>query len=374
MKKYNYFFKTEPAVFLTGEYYQIMVPVEKSSLMHVRVGNNSFYDEANGILRSEVYVHKVNVPKAELDAAGKYEIAVREMIERKPYFSEVGDEYSFEFQFNTVKSENVALYHIADSHNHIAEAIEACRQFENRNGGIDLLVINGDITDYTQKTEDYDNIYRLIGEITHGQMPVVFSRGNHDTRGIMAEKMENYTPTYNGRSYYSFAVGNLWGLVLDCGEDKDDSHEAYANTICCHEFRKRQTRYIRGIIKNSESEYAASGIKHRIVISHIPFMRKSVPPFDIEEDLYREWCACLKDYIKPNLAICGHEHKIDFGMPHKSNKYPCPVIVGTKPVVLSEENQEFSYIGTGIKFLEEKIEVTCNDNSGNVVLSQEITI
>ena len=41
---------------------------------------------------------------------------------------------------------------------------------------------------------------------------------------------------------------------------------------------------------------------------------------------------------------------------------------------LNEEKQAFSYTGTGIKFSDEKIEVTCNDNSGNVVLNQEITI
>lgn len=374
MRDFKYFFKTAPTVFLTGEYYQIMVPVEKSSLMYISVGNEKYYDESNGILRSDVPIHRVNIPKYELDALGKYEIVVREMIERKPYFSNVDEEYSFEFQFYTAKSESIILYHIADSHNHILEAIAACKQYESLNGRINLLIINGDITDYTHKIEDYNNIYQLTGEITKGQIPVIFSRGNHDTRGIMAEKMENYTPTYKGRSYYSFRFGDLWGLVLDCGEDKDDLHEEYANTICCHEFRKRQTRYIEQVIKNSKTEYEAPGVKKRIVISHIPFMKKRTYPFNIEEDLYEEWSNYLKEYIQPNLAICGHEHELSFEIPDDKNKYPCPVVVGTKPITSSENEQEIIYIGTGISFIENKISITCNDNQSNVVLYRELMI
>lgn len=52
-----------------------------------------------------------------------------------------------------------------------------------------------------------------------------FSRGNHDMRGKLSEKMQTYTLTDNGNSYYSFQIGALWEMVLDCGEDKADSHE-----------------------------------------------------------------------------------------------------------------------------------------------------
>ena len=371
---YNYFFKTEPTVFLTGEVYQIMIPVSVKSLMYVCVGDRQFYDESNGILRSDVPIHRVNIPKREMEEAKKYKICVREVIERKPYFSETGLEFEFEFEFIPIQSGNISCYHIADSHNRINEAIHAVRKYEEKYGCIDFLLVNGDITNYTHKIEDYTNLYQLTGTITQGKIPVIFSRGNHDTRGIMAEKMEHYTPTYLGCSYFTFTLGNLWGLVLDCGEDKDDSHEEYGHTICCHEFRKRQTEFIKYIIQNASNEYAALGVDKRIVVCHIPFMKKREAPFNIEEPLYKTWSNLLIDNVKPHLAICGHEHELSFELNNENNEYPCPVIVGTKPIMIDENKDEFQYIGTAIQFNDNSLVIKCTDNFGNEFLSEDICI
>ena len=34
----------------------------------------------------------------------------------------------------------------------------------------------------------------------------------------------------------TFRLGNLWGILLDCGEDKNDDRPEYGGTICCHAF------------------------------------------------------------------------------------------------------------------------------------------
>ena len=276
---YNYFFYTDPTVFIVGEFYLIMIPAEKNSLMSVRVGEKMFYDEINGVLRSSAKIHRVKIPKNDLDNAKKYTICVREMIERKPYFSQTGELFEFEFEFTPVRFGDVSLYHIADSHNYIDEAIKAVFEYEKQYEKIDFLIINGDITNHTDEIEDFNNVYKLTGEVTHGKIPVVFSRGNHDMRGILSEKMEDYTPTDNGKSYFSFQIGDLWGIVLDCGEDKNDSNDEYGNTICCHDFRLRQTEFIKEIIRNAAEEYGATGVNKRILISHIPFMKKHSAPF-----------------------------------------------------------------------------------------------
>ena len=79
-------------------------------------------------------------------------------------------------------------------------------------------------------------------------------------RGIYAENIQDHTPTDNGNSYFSVRVGSLWALVLDCGEDKPDTNAEYGHTICCANFRARQTKYIENIIKNADSEYNAEGV------------------------------------------------------------------------------------------------------------------
>lgn len=66
--------KTAPAVFAVDTTYQIFVPVTRDALVWVRIGDNEYYDESNGILRSLSELHRVTVPMAELDAARSYTV------------------------------------------------------------------------------------------------------------------------------------------------------------------------------------------------------------------------------------------------------------------------------------------------------------
>ena len=59
-------------------------------------------------------------------------------------------------------------------------------------GDIDFLILNGDILDHSGDPSKFANIYIICSEITGGNIPVVFSRGNHDLRGNYAEKFADY--------------------------------------------------------------------------------------------------------------------------------------------------------------------------------------
>ena len=198
---------------------------------------------------------------------------------------------------------------------------------------------------------------------------MIFSRGNHDTRGIYAENIAEYTPAENGNSYFSFRLGSLWGLVVDCGEDKVDDYPAYGGTVCCHDFRKRETKYIENIIKNAENHYLAEGVKHRIVVCHVPFTQLFHEDiFNIEEDMYRNWAKLLKENIKPDVMLCGHTHTIEINEPGgEKDVYgqPCTIVVGSKPE--SENYVCYYFAGAGVEFKKDEIEVTFTDSDGNTV-------
>ncbi|MCQ2457064.1 MAG: metallophosphoesterase, partial [Clostridia bacterium] len=265
--------KTTPAVFAVGKNYQIMVPVTEQSLFYVKVGDKTYYDEANGIMRSLELVHRVTVPQAELDAAGGYTAIERRVIERKPYFPLIDDEVATEFKFYPVPEKNARAYHIADAHNRRIGPAKAAALY----GEVDFLILNGDLPDHSGKPENFTTIYEIAESVTHGEKPVVFARGNHDLRGLYAEKFADYTPQENGNTYYTFRLGSIWGIVLDGGEDKDDSSDEYYHTVACHQFRERETSFIHDVIKNAESEYAADGIKTRLVVAHNPFTHQLEP-------------------------------------------------------------------------------------------------
>ncbi|MBO5724184.1 MAG: metallophosphoesterase [Lentisphaeria bacterium] len=328
------FFEAPPCVYAVGNEYQIIVPVFQECLMWVRVGTEEYYDDSNGILRSASHTHKMIVPMAELDKAKEYTVCFRIVGQRLPYFSKTGQVEEFSFPFRPVEqvySRPLHVYMISDTHSRINAPVECGKYFGDK---LDLLLLNGDIPDHSGDVKNFVAFHKIAGHITNGSLPVVFARGNHDLRGICAELLADHTPTQNGRSYYTFRLGYIWGIVMDCGEDKEDSHEAYGNTNCCHAFRRRETKFLEEVIRNAKDEYEADGVTLKLVLCHVPFSDISVPPFDIEKDLYKYWCTLLRENVKPDLMLCGHKHNCYVS--HKGSSYdkqgqPCTVVVGGKP-------------------------------------------
>jgi hypothetical protein len=298
-------------------------------MVSVSVSGESYYDDSNGIFRSQKPVHKVIVPAKALDAAREYTVRLVPLIERKPYFTETAEPEEYTYSFRPVPK-NPRCYHISDAHNRIEQPCLAAKTF----GDIDFLVMNGDIPDHCGELENCKNIYVIADELTKGEIPIIFSRGNHDMRGVWAEEFANYTPSANGRTYFNVKLGNLWAMVLDCGEDKADDSQEYGNTICCHSFRLDQTRFLKKVIANAEKEYNAPGVTKRVIISHTPFTRVNRPPFDIEQPLYKEWIAMIGEHIKPDFYLSGHLHTCQVIRPgdaEDSFGQSCPTVVGAIP-------------------------------------------
>ena len=192
-------FKTNPAVFAVGENYQITVLVNCETVMWVRVGDKCFYDESNGILRSAKRIHKMTVPAEILEKECEYTICYRRVIKRKAYFSLTHSVEEKTFSFKRVQGEQIRAYHIADAHNMIKEPVKCAERFQKEIGKIDFLILNGDVPEDSDRIKNFDTIYEIVSQITKGEIPVVFSRGNPDTRGIFDEHIAEYPPCENSK-------------------------------------------------------------------------------------------------------------------------------------------------------------------------------
>ncbi len=363
-------FSAHPTVFAVGESYKIMIPTESEMLVGIRVGEEIFYDEYNGVKRTSNPVHGVEVPLDVLNTAKEYTVVIRRVLERRAYRSKVGEEECFSYRFFPVEDKgSIEIYHISDTHGRVRMAIDAC---EAAGGAPDILILNGDVMNSSETLDQIVDVYRIASEITGGQIPCVFSRGNHDFRGSYAEKLADYVPADNGNTYFTFRLGPIWGIVLDCGEDKFDDHYEYGHTVCCDAFRKRETRFLEKVC--ASGEYNAEGIRTRFLISHIPFAQRPGKgnygyvdnPFLVGEELYTEWCAKIKECIRPNLMICGHNHSCSVhavGGALDQRGQPAPVILGGKPKTLDGQRDGFS--GAKIVLESGSASVTFNDNEGN---------
>lgn len=366
---------TYPTVFAVGNNYNIFVPFSGEVIMWVKVGDKTYYDDCNGILRSNTNMHKVELPMSVLDGAGEYTVVYKKMIDRCPYFPTSEPERTLTVAFKPVPSSgNINIYHISDAHNLVDEPVAAGRFFGD---AIDLLVLNGDIPNHSGEIENFNAICEIASGVTKGRCPAVFARGNHDTRGIHAEDMPNYIPTMNGKTYYTFRVGAVWGLLLDCGEDKRDINAEYGGTICFHHFRLAETEFIKNVIANPEREYAAEGVKHRLVISHIAFTHICEPPFDIEQELYGEWAALMRDHIKPDLLLYGHHHitRISYvGSDFDHQGQPCTAIIGSRPEFAGENGRtQNGFTGCGITLMDNgKKRVVFNNDLGEIIADEII--
>lgn len=312
-----------PTVCAVKNEYQIIGCVKEYGTVCVEINGIRYYEQNSGVLPSQKFNFKISVPMEKLDLSGKYSIIYKRVLNRKKYFSVVKEEESVSFNFKALKKEEaINIYHIADVHARFELAKSAVKYFGK---DLDLLILNGDMAE-VESEEDYLSVIRFMGEISKGEIPVVFVRGNHDTRGKLAECFTKYFPSDGEKTYYLTDIGSLSIIALDCGEDKVDDAEVYAGLNVFSEFRKKQTEFIKTLNVNED--------KVTLVVSHIPFCEttKNIgDEFDIERETYTTWCKEL-ERIDVKFMISGHLHtayvinKDDEGKTCTCN---FPVIVGS---------------------------------------------
>lgn len=324
------FFLYDPAVFVVENEYCIIFNTIVEGVGWVEVDGEKYVVAHNGILVSDKKVHKLYVPMDKLNKAGKYEIAFVPVYERKAYFATSGEEQRREYSFKAPDTckETFNVYHISDTHSMIENPVATANFFGD---DLDLLIMNGDIPNHCGEISQVMAVFDLASRITKGAIPIAFSRGNHDTRGGVALHYDDYTPTTKlCNTYYTFRIGKLWGIILDCGEDKVDDCESYGGLACFEPFRRVETEFVRSVVKNSDNEYEADGIEYRMVICHIPI---DIEYNEFEREVYTEWTSLINE-INPDVVLYGHCHKtyfVDGNVETRFGKLIPPAIVGADP-------------------------------------------
>ena len=93
---------------------------------------------------------------------------------------------------------------------------------------VGFVVFNGDMSSSVESEEQLfaDYIDASVALFASGT-PILFNRGNHETRGVWSDRLIDCFPTRSGEFYGIYRYGDVCLLVLDCGEDKPDSDVEY---------------------------------------------------------------------------------------------------------------------------------------------------
>ncbi|MBR5742296.1 MAG: metallophosphoesterase, partial [Clostridia bacterium] len=351
---------------------QIVFHTRDPGLAWVKVGGETVSEDDNGNIRSDKTAHKIFVEKELLEKAGGYTVRFTRCLQRKPYFPETGESFEKSYSFRPVeKRDGVRLFMLCDSHSMIDGPVKTGGFFRD---GFDALILNGDIPDHSGTFEHLLTIPAITSPLTRGEIPVICARGNHDARGEAALAFSDFVATDEGRLYFTFRLGPIWGVVLDCGEDKPDDHPEYGGMAHFDPYRAAQTRFLRRIAAEPEREYAAPGVRYRIAVSHV---RPDLYSDEYFARHYREWVSLLNG-MGIDLMLCGHEHKRGFlpaGRETPLGRILYPVVLGgayTTAADAEGRRVRLNSEGTALTFRGGKIKVEFTDESRRVLESFEI--
>ncbi len=293
-------FTHEPVVYAVEDTYQIVFSTNHSATAWVEIDGEKYYDLFAGSMKSEDTVHKITVPQEKLDEAKSYSIHAEKMIYRGPFGGFKGKEISKSYSFRPVdSSDGLVYYTITDAHHARKGAADAARSIEN----LDFLVILGDTVGMVEYEKDVQLTNVIAYDVTKGEIPVVYARGNHEIKGEFAEDLHKYVGSKNESFYYWFTLSDVFGITLDLGEDHDDGWWEYYGTDRFTLYHEEQTKFLEELVATKSYE----NYNYTLVACHIPI--QFVNSRKDHVDVKATWTDLLNQ-IQPDLAVYGHQHDL----------------------------------------------------------------
>ena len=285
-----------PAVFEYGaDTYCVMWVTAKKGTGYLSYtfdgAEKTVWDEELGVIRTSDTVHRVFVPKAELQD-NDYRVGSQYVwfqyadanTKGKTTESEV---YHFR---GTEKDDDIRILCVSDIHQAESRLYQAFSQLTYTP---DMIALLGDVASRMEtKTVFTERLLANAAYLSGSEIPVFFAKGNHETRGEYGAQLADYMPTSTEGFYYTFDFGGLSAVVLDTVEYADDDHEQYAGLADFEAYRSREWTWI-----NSLKAEGFTGT-YKIVFTHIP---------GIQDNMGQNWAKPFAD-MGFDIVIGGHLH------------------------------------------------------------------
>ncbi len=293
-------FTAHPAVFEAGDSYAVAwaTSVKGTGYLTYTYDGKEYtvYDAASGNIKTDDTVHVVKVKKEHLDG-NAYQVHSQSVLFKFGYTAFKGATVSSEaISFRGYSGQDeIEIVSISDIHGETKKMKSAYAALDADQA--DLLVLNGDITNTSLsfQTQLVKDILGNAAFLSKGEYPVVYVRGNHETRGEFAARLKDYFPTDTNELYFTFRYGPISAVVLDSGEDKADDHYEYSGLVDFESYRQQELDWLKGLERD-----ASEGVQYRLALSHDPHLA---------DHFGENWSAEL-GRIGTQLLISGHTHSL----------------------------------------------------------------
>lgn len=191
----------------------------------------------------------------------------------------------------------------------------------------DMFLFNGDMVSiFNNEKEIFEGFMDKATELFASEIPMYYTRGNHETRGSFATAFQDYFSPKQEHIYYMFRQGPVCFVILDSGEDKPDSDLEYAGITVYDQYRTEQAEWLKKVLESKEYKEAP----FKVVVCHMP-------PFGGwhgEQEVAEKFIPLLNN-VGVDIMLCGHLHRYMRNEPKDGVRFP--VIVNSNNTVLKAE-------------------------------------
>ena len=351
----DYKITSDPVVIDTSEEYSVVFSTSDYGTGYVEYTyegeNYKVYDHTAGRLNSDCKIHNIQVPYEHL-RNNSYTVGSTRVIDDFSYGSRLGKNVvSQEYTLTYNDSDDQSYLVISDWHTYLDKAYTAIDYL----GDYDSVILLGDSAPGVDYEDDViKNTVQFAGVVSGGSKPVIYVRGNHETRGSYA----NDLPRVLGLDelYYITEVGPYSFIVLDSGEDKEDSHPEYGGLTDYGSYRADMIEWLKTAETENEKVIALS---HAWQISQVE-----------EEFSLTGWNEI--DRIGARLILSGHTHQCRFLNADAEGKEG--EILSAHPDIIGYmdggKNGDEVYIASMLTLSEDGFEIKAVNNLGEEIQSE----
>src|SRR5688500_19053433 len=199
-------------------------------------------------------LHSVRLTGLQPGRTYGYRVVSTPVLELHAYWSKKGMELQSEtYSFTTFDRRKPTVSFVSSSDTHeSAPRIDSIMQKVDWSR-TDFLVHTGDA--FNGVTAEDQVWGKWLDPLIKGGLgqskPLIFVRGNHDTRGGFAREQQRYVPIEEGPFYYTRDASPVHLLVIDTGEVKHDTTQVYARLNRMEEYRAQELAWLKQHVRPS---------------------------------------------------------------------------------------------------------------------------